>query len=316
MKIKHSILVITYNQEDLLPLCLDSVIGQSEMPYEVVICDDCSTDRTWEVVQHYTQHYPHVIKAYRNEPNLGVFGNINKIKDLPTGDFINFVSGDDMLPSGALEHYTQFIEEKRLNCEDPFVIYSDCLILNPDGSIQRISNTEVMNKYDVFESTALNCLWGWDTGMSIGLLKAMSPMETDIGYQADLLWHFDKVVKAQKHYYIPMDGYIYRANVGVTVNTKLLKHRESKIRVVAKIYERYPERITPKIRAYFAFDDALTDYYTFPTTGKYWRLLKYYFATGRFRPNNIYRGRIGIIAPVWIKNLIKKLLGKSTNERK
>jgi len=114
MKIKHSILVITYNQADLIPYCLDSLLNQGVKPYEVVICDDCSTDNTYEVLQKYKESYPDLIKVYRNEPNLGVFNNINKIKKLATGDFINFVSGDDMLPAGVLEKYSKFIEEKAL----------------------------------------------------------------------------------------------------------------------------------------------------------------------------------------------------------
>ncbi len=308
MKIKHSILVITYNQADLIPYCLDSLLNQGVKPYEVVICDDCSTDNTYEVLQKYKESYPDLIKVYRNEPNLGVFNNINKIKKLATGDFINFVSGDDMLPAGVLEKYSKFIEEKKLDCTEPFVIYSDCLILNPDGTTRRISNQKVMEKYDVFESTALNCLWGWDTGISRGLLDCMLPMETGIGYQADLLWHFDKAVKAKWHFYIPMDGYIYRANVGVTAKTKLREHYESKKKVVAKIYERYSDRISPKIRSYFNFDEALNAYALNPGISKYCRLVKCYFTACPFRPNNIYKGKIGVIVPYWIKKLVRRIL--------
>ena len=307
MNVKHSILVITYNQAELIPYCLDSLLNQSVKPYEVVVCDDCSTDNTYEVLKKYKETYPDLIKVYRNEFNLGVFNNINKIKTLATGDFINFVSGDDILPIGVLEKYSKFIEEKGLDCIESFVIYSDCLILNPDGTICRISNQKIMKKYDVFESTALNCLWGWDTGMSRGLLDNMLPVETGIGYQADLLWHFDKVVKAKWHFYIPMDGYIYRANVGVTAKTKLREHYESKKKVVAKIFERYSDRISPKIRSYFDFDEALNAYVLNPGVFKYCRLVKCYFKAFPFRPNNIYKGRIGIIVPYWIKSLIRRL---------
>lgn len=308
MKIKHSILVITYNQAELIPYCLDSLLTQSIKPYEVVICDDCSTDNTYEVLQKYKESYPDLIKVYRNESNLGVFNNINKIKKLAIGDFINFVSGDDMLPAGVLEKYSKFIEENKLDCIEPFVIYSDCLILNRDGTTRRISNQKVMEKYDVFESTALNCLWGWDTGISRGLLDRMLPMETGIGYQADLLWHFDKAVKAKWYFYIPMAGYIYRANVGVTAKTKLQEHYESKKKVVAKIYERYSDRISPKVRSYFDFDEALNAYALNPGISKYCRLVKYYFKACPFRPNNIYKGKIGVIVPYWIKKLIRRIL--------
>lgn len=50
MKIKHSIVVLSYNQEKLLPKTLDSILNQSVMPYEIVICDDASTDNTKDEV--------------------------------------------------------------------------------------------------------------------------------------------------------------------------------------------------------------------------------------------------------------------------
>ena len=43
-KIKHSVIVITYNQEHLLPTALDSLFRQSVLPYEVIIGDDRDAD--------------------------------------------------------------------------------------------------------------------------------------------------------------------------------------------------------------------------------------------------------------------------------
>lgn len=308
MNVRHTILIITYNQEDLIGKCLDSVLSQSEKPYEVVVCDDCSSDRTWEVVQTYASQYNTIIKAHRNDHNLGVFGNVNNIKELATGDFVNFVSADDMLPDGALEGYSRFIIEHNLNCNDPFVIFTDCMILTGD---QRTIISNVRNmKYDAFESCLLGCLWGWDTGLSRGLLQKMDPLNIEIGYQADLLWHLDKISKAENHYYIPMLGYMYRANVGVTVNTKLREHIESKKNVHQIIYQKYRTKITAKALRYLNFDMVWNVYLLTPNCANYLAFIYTYFRAGQFRHNNQYRNNFKMLIPIGVKRVIKKIIQK------
>ena len=70
--LKHTVLMVTYNQQDLLPIALDSLLSQSVLPYEIIISDDCSTDNTWDIIMVYSQKYPKLIKPIRNEKNLGV----------------------------------------------------------------------------------------------------------------------------------------------------------------------------------------------------------------------------------------------------
>lgn len=308
---KHSVLVVTYNQEQYIGQCLDSILTQSVLPYELIVVDDCSMDRTWEIVEQYASRFP-IIKSYRNDSNLGVFRNVNKIKNLATGDFVNFVSGDDLLPPGILEAYNLFIEQNRLDCSVPFVIYSDCQLLYPDGSVQRKSNRRIMQRYanTVLECVALNCLWGWDTGMSRALLQAMEPLRTDMGYQADLLWHLDKANKAKAHYYLPADGYIYRVSVGITNATKLTDHLASKRQVVAEILRLYAERITPKVRRYFRFDQIALLYRIDPNVSNYCRMVGAGLRALPFRYNSPFYRNWRVWIPIGLKNYVKRLLGK------
>ena len=71
--IKISVFIVTYNQEAYVEQAIDSVLQQSVKPYEIVISDDCSKDGTWNIIQNYQAQYPEIIKAYRNEPNVGIF---------------------------------------------------------------------------------------------------------------------------------------------------------------------------------------------------------------------------------------------------
>lgn len=63
--IKLSILVITHNQVNLLPRCIESLLQQiMNFNYEIIIGVDRSTDGTWELVQSYEKKYPKLIYGY------------------------------------------------------------------------------------------------------------------------------------------------------------------------------------------------------------------------------------------------------------
>lgn len=60
--VELSVLVISHNQKDLLPRCLDSILAQKiDVPYEVIVSDDRSSDGTWDVITDYANRYPGII---------------------------------------------------------------------------------------------------------------------------------------------------------------------------------------------------------------------------------------------------------------
>lgn len=306
MEILHSILVVCFNQERLIKDCLNSIIAQSVQPYEVIIIDDCSLDNTWDVVQSYISQYPSMMKGFRNEKNIGVFQNVNKIKSLPTGNFINFVSGDDMLPSGILEKYNEYINSNNIDLSDPILILTDCYIKSGD-KMRLVSNRKIM-KYSPFENILLNCLWTWDTGISATLLKKMSPLREDIGYQADLLWHLDKVSCSDRIYYMSVPGYIYRSNVGVTRSTPSFEHWDSKKKVISIILEKYKSEISLKAYRYLSFDNSRMNYIISPGLLTYIKLLYSCINTRGFRFNNPYRNSITLLLPYTFKRILKSFM--------
>lgn len=309
MRPHHSILLITYRQESMIGGCLDSILSQSEKPYEIVVADDCSPDGTWNIVERYVAKYPGIIRAYQNEKNLGVFGNLNKLVKQATGDFVNIIAGDDMLPEGILEKYGNFIEEHGLNCNDAFVIHTNSEVLKPDG--KRVFKDNSSNfQENMFEVCALHCFWGWDTGLSIGLMNRLGITRQDMGYQADLLWNFEKAAKADKHYFMNEVGYIYRANVGVSVATKYIEHLESKRHVVDQICKQFSNRITPRMKRYFEFDDTWMEYNAYPSLKTYCRFVRAYIKNYPFPKNNIHHNPTKVLMPIWMKHIVKKVIGR------
>ena len=77
-KLTISTAIATYNGAEFLPRQLDSILTQNLPVDEIVVCDDNSTDNTWELLQEYQAKYPEIFRIFRNEKNLGVSGNFEK----------------------------------------------------------------------------------------------------------------------------------------------------------------------------------------------------------------------------------------------
>lgn len=91
-----SIVVITYNQQDTLPKTLDSLLAQKvNFPFEIVVGEDCSTDKTREVLQDYANRYPEIIKPVFNETNKGILGNYVSTISRCKGKYMAACAGDD-----------------------------------------------------------------------------------------------------------------------------------------------------------------------------------------------------------------------------
>ena len=95
-ELKVSVCMITYNHEEFIAQALDSVLMQeTDFEYEIVIGDDCSTDRTREIVSSYYNRYPDKIKLLLPEKNLGVHENLARTLSACRGENIALLEGDD-----------------------------------------------------------------------------------------------------------------------------------------------------------------------------------------------------------------------------
>lgn len=93
--IKLSILLVTYNQEQYIQQCLDSILMQHvNFEYEVIIGDDCSTDNTPLICDEYAERYP-FIHVFHHSKNMGHVGNWEFCLNQCHGEYIAILEGDD-----------------------------------------------------------------------------------------------------------------------------------------------------------------------------------------------------------------------------
>ncbi len=104
-----SILIPTYNQEEYLPVALDSVLRQTYPNWEAIIVDDGSTDGTYSVMEKYAKQDSR-FKIYSKE-NGGTGSALNEGLKHVKGDWICWLSSDDLFDDKKLEVHKKAIEE-------------------------------------------------------------------------------------------------------------------------------------------------------------------------------------------------------------
>jgi glycosyltransferase involved in cell wall biosynthesis len=109
-----SVILACYNQEKFVAEAVNGVLSQTYAPLDVVIVDDCSTDRTPQIITAELARHParSDIRFVRNEQNLTTRVSMPKALGMIKGDFVVIGCGDDiMLPDMVAEMAKVWIEE-------------------------------------------------------------------------------------------------------------------------------------------------------------------------------------------------------------
>lgn len=91
---KVSVIIPTYNVEQYIEKCLNSVISQTLVDVEIIIVDDGSTDSTPQIIKEYEKRDSR-IKVYINDTNHGAGYTKNRALAAARGEYVGFVDSDD-----------------------------------------------------------------------------------------------------------------------------------------------------------------------------------------------------------------------------
>lgn len=110
---KVSVLMITYNHEKYIKQAIESVLMQeTDFPFELVISEDCSTDRTATFVRDYAKKHPHIIRVLLNPENLGSQQNSRQAFKAARGNYVALLEGDDFwIDPLKLKKQVDFMDE-------------------------------------------------------------------------------------------------------------------------------------------------------------------------------------------------------------
>lgn len=104
---KVSVIMPVYNAEKFIRETIESILGQSFTDFEFLIIDDGSTDKSYEIVNSYTDVR---IKIFKNRKNLGYVATLNKLIDLSSGEYIARQDNDDISHPRRLERQVIFLD--------------------------------------------------------------------------------------------------------------------------------------------------------------------------------------------------------------
>ena len=98
---KISILMSNYNNNKYIKEAIESVINQSSPNWKLIICDDCSTDNSLEVIRLYLKNKK--IKLLKNSKNLGYIKSLKKLLKNSKTEILGILDGDDVLTKNAVK---------------------------------------------------------------------------------------------------------------------------------------------------------------------------------------------------------------------
>lgn len=107
---KLSIGIPVFNGQQFLPELLDSLLSQTFRDFEILICDNASSDRTPQICYEYERRDSR-IHYIRNERNLGAVANFNRVFELSTAPLFKWAAHDDLHHEAYLDTCVRLLEE-------------------------------------------------------------------------------------------------------------------------------------------------------------------------------------------------------------
>ncbi|WP_338854346.1 glycosyltransferase family 2 protein [Clostridium perfringens] len=110
---KISVIVPVYNVENYLEECIESLIKQTLLPFEIILVNDGSTDNSGLICDKYSQEYSFILTVHKKNAGLGMARNTGL--DYVSGDYVTFIDSDDFFDKDYIKVMSDTI--KKYNCD-------------------------------------------------------------------------------------------------------------------------------------------------------------------------------------------------------
>ena len=147
-----SVIVPVFNDEKYIFETLQSICSQTYSKLEIIVIDDCSADKSIQVVEDFKDKR---IRLVRNESNKGAAYSRNVGISLANGDYVAFLDGDDIWKKEKIEKQVKFMEEHNylFSCTGYELIDEDSKPLN-----KKVFAPKKMNHKTLLRSNFIGCL--------------------------------------------------------------------------------------------------------------------------------------------------------------
>ncbi|HEX6593678.1 MAG TPA: glycosyltransferase family 2 protein [Bacillota bacterium] len=206
-----SVITPAYNAEKFIKQTIESVREQTYSNWEMIIVDDCSTDRTVEYVRQYEQRDQriHLLKL---EKNSGPGVARNTAMEHAEGRYIAFLDSDDLWYPEKLEKQLRFMQEK-----DIAFSFTKYVRMREDGTLTNAVTEapESVGYEDLMKHCVIGCLTVMLDRDKIGHLKMM-----DLRTRQDYVYWLTITKKGFRAYGLPEPLAKYRLVEGSISSNK------------------------------------------------------------------------------------------------
>lgn len=140
---KINIIMGIYNCESTLKESIDSILNQTYKNWNFIICDDGSSDNSYNIALEYQKKYPQKFIVLKNEKNMGLNYTLNKCLEYCDGEFIGRQDGDDISFPERFEKEMEVLKNK-----DYALVSSSMISFDETGDFGIIKHPEIPTAND------------------------------------------------------------------------------------------------------------------------------------------------------------------------
>ena len=151
--IKVSIIMGIYNCESTLAEAINSILAQTFSEWELILCNDGSTDKTYELALQFKNKYPDKIKLLNNISNIGLNATLNKCLSIAEGEYIARMDGDDISIPTRFEKEVDFLD----NHPEYSIVSTPMIFFDENGDWGSSQAIEKPTKKDFIKHSPVFC---------------------------------------------------------------------------------------------------------------------------------------------------------------
>lgn len=258
---KLSVVIPVYNVEKYLKRCLESILKQNIVNYEILLVDDGSTDSSGKICDSYAQRYNHIRVIHKENEGLGLTRNVGIM--YAQGEYILFVDSDDFIRDGALQVLLETVNSAVDICFFKRSIYDNGVIYDSGEHIDEnmiLSNKQLMGlclgeplRDDLIEiGPAWKALYNTQflNEHNIQFKSERECLSEDYIFSAEVCKYVQKVA------YLDKDVYVYCNNTGSLTNSYRQDRPEKAVylyKLMKKVIQENDLDLTAAQRAYNNF---------------------------------------------------------------
>lgn len=207
---KVSIVIPTYNVENYIEQCLESVLNQTHKNLEIIVIDDRSTDNTYQILKKY-EKLDNRIKLHRMQQNSGPSKVRNIGIENATGEYLYFMDSDDWIDLNYIE---KFLNASQKNDVDLVINYNIILYKNEkDNKFYKSYSKLEPNVY--ITDDIIKYIYFFPVYICSKFYKTDFIKKTNIKFPEGVIFednyfHIVTLIKAEKFYSFRGPSYYYR----------------------------------------------------------------------------------------------------------